>query len=226
MAAVLIVLFFWSRRPTPPTLVPTATMDIAEEIEAMMPTATATLPPSPTPHLYIVQPGDTLYGIAIDFDIPLDAFMAANGLSNPDELAIDQPLIIPSEEWVTAYRERHAETQSNVTATPTVTVEPPEVEITGVVGVGELDEEAIRFMNSGGVAKMAGWRLDDGDGHIYIFPTFTLHRGAFNLNIRSGENSPIDLYWGLEESILSPGKMLSLLDASGEVQSTFVIPEM
>ena len=226
IGAVLLVLFFWSRRPTPPTLMPTATMDIAGEIDTLMPTATATLPPSPTPNLYIVQPGDTLFAIAIEYEIPVDALMAANGLSNPDELDIDQALIIPSEEWVAAYREKRVGSQSDATATPTDVVEPPEVKITGVVGVGELEEEAIRFVNSGGVAKMAGWRLDDGEGHIYIFPEFTLHSGAFNLNIGSGKNSPIDLYWGLEEPILDSGKTLTLLNASGEIQSTFQIPEI
>jgi LysM repeat protein len=226
IGAVLLVLFFWSRRPTPPTLVPTATMDIVGEINTLLPTATATLPPSPTPNLYIVQPGDTLFAIAIEYEIPVDALMAANGLSNPDELDIEQALIIPSEEWVAAFREKRVGSESSVTATPTAIVEPPVVKITGVVGLGELEEEAIRFMNSGGVANMAGWRLDDGDGHIYIFPVFTLHSGAFNLNIGSGKNSPIDLYWGLEEPILEAGKMLKLLDASGEIQSTFEIPEI
>lgn len=225
VGTVLLVLFFWSRRPTPPELTPTATKDIAGEIEALRPTATATLPPSPTPNVYIVKPGDTLFAIAIEYDIPVDVLMAANGLSNADELSVEQVLIIPSEEWVEAYREKHVGAQSNVTATPTVIVDPPNVRIIGVEGAGTLEEEAIRILNSGGVASMSGWRLDDGDGHIYIFPTFTLHSGAFNLNIGPGTDSPIDLYWGLEEPILSPGKILKLLDTSGEVQSTFEIPE-
>jgi len=225
MVTVLVVLFFWSRRPSPPELEPTATMDIGQEIASLMPTATATLPPSPTPNLYIIQPGDTLLAIAIEFDIPVNALMAANGLSNPDELDVEQALIIPSEEWIAAYQEKRVGSQSSATATATVVIEPPVVKITGVVGAGELEEEAIRFLNSGGVANMAGWWLDDGDENIYIFPVFTLHSGAFNLNIGSGENSAIDLFWGLEEPILSPGKTLKLLDSSGEVQSTFEIPE-
>ena len=225
VGAVLLVLFFWSRRPTPPKLTPTATMDIAEEIDSMRPTATATLPPSPTPNVYIIKPGDTLFAIAIEYEIPVDVLMAANGLSNADELSIDQVLIIPSDEWVAAYREKRVGARSDGTATPTVIVDPPEVRIIGVEGAGTLEEEAIRILNSGGVAYMSGWRLDDGDGHIYIFPTFTLHSGAFNLNIGPGNDSPIDLYWGLEEPILSPGKILKLLDTSGEVQSTFEIPE-
>jgi len=225
VVAMLLVLFFWNRRPTPPELVPTATMDIAQEIEMMRPTASATLPPSPTPNIYQVKPGDTLYAIALEYDIPVDVLMAANGLVNPDELKIDQPIIIPSEEWIEAYREKRVGPQLSGTATPTVIVDPPEVRITGVEGAGDLETEAIRFLNSGGTATMTGWRLDDGEGHVYIFPTFTLHRGAFNLNIGTGENSPIDLYWGLDESILTPGKILTLLDNSGEPQSTFEIPE-
>jgi hypothetical protein len=200
-------------------------MNVEEEIDAMRPTATATLPPSPTPNVYIVKPGDTLFAIAIEYEIPVDVLMAANGLSNADELSIEQVLIIPSDEWVAAYREKRVGSHTNATATPTVIVDPPVVKIIGVEGAGILEEEAIRFLNSGGVAYMSGWRLDDGEGHIYIFPTFTLHDGAFNLNIGPGKDTPIDLFWGLEESILSPGKILMLLDPSGELQSTFEIPE-
>lgn len=225
VVAILVVLYFWNRRPAPPTLESTPTMDIAQEIETMLPTATVTLEPSPTPNLYVVKPGDTLYAIAIEYELPVDALMAANGLVNPDELKVDQPLIIPSEAWVEAYREKRVGAELNATATPTVIVEPPEVRITGVQGAGDLAAEAIRFLNSGGTATMTGWRLDDGEGHVYIFPSFTLHSGAFNLNIGAGENTPIDLFWGLEDPILTPGKVITLLDSSGETQSTFEIPE-
>ena len=225
IGAVLLVLFFWNRRPSPPKLEPTATKDIAQEIEALRPTATITLQPSPTPNVYQVKPGDTLYAIAIEYEIPVDALMAANGLVNPDELKVDQPLIIPSDEWVEAFREKRVGVQANGTPTATVVVDPPKVRITGVAGAGELETEAIRFLNSGGTATMTGWRLDDGEGRIYIFPAFTLHSGAFNLNIGAGENSPIDLYWGLDEAILTPGKLLTLLDTSGDSQATFEIPE-
>jgi LysM repeat protein len=223
--AILIVLFFWSRRPTPPTLEPTATKDIAQEIESMRPTATMTLPPSPTPNVYTVKSGDTLLDISQAYDIPIDVLMAANGIINADDLQIDQTIIIPSEEWVEAYKEKRVGSQTESTPTPSETVEPPDVVITGVEGAGELEAEAIRFVNSGGVANMSGWRLDDGEGRIFIFPAFTLHQGAFNLNICSGKNSPIDLFWGLEEPILSPGKTLALINELGETQSTFVIPE-
>jgi len=63
-------------------------MNLATEIAALIPTATATLPPSPTPHVYVVQPGDTLYGISLDLDIPVNILMAANNLVNADEISV------------------------------------------------------------------------------------------------------------------------------------------
>jgi len=225
VGAVLLVLFLWSRRPTPPGLAPTATMNVAQEIETLMPTPTSTLPPSPTPNLFIVKPGDTLFGIAQELDIPMAALMAANGITNADELDVSQEIIIPSEEWIKAYEEGRVGSRAQTAVTPTPQLKPAKVQISGVVGVGELESEAVRFLNTGGPANMANWRLDDAEGHVYVFPIFTLHSGAFNLNIRSGEDTPIDLYWGLDDPILSHGKIITLVDSSGKVVSTFQIPK-
>ncbi|MCH7586498.1 MAG: LysM peptidoglycan-binding domain-containing protein [Chloroflexi bacterium] len=223
IAAVLVVLFFWSRRPTPPQLIPTPTKNIATEIAILLPTATATLPPSPTPNVYVVQVGDTLLAIAIELELSMNALMAANGLANPDDLSVGQTLIVPSAEWIEVYEERRASAALTPTATATPEVEPSNVQIMGIAGAGDLEREAIRFLNSGGIAIMQDWRLDDGEGHTYIFPAFTLHAGAFNLNIAVGEDTPIDLYWGLDQAILTPGTELTLLDSSGRIQSTFRI---
>jgi LysM repeat protein len=221
--AVLIVLFFWNRRPTPPQLLPTPTTNIATEIATLLPAATATLLPSPTPNVYVIKTGDTLFAIAIELDISMDALMAANNMSNPDELSVGQALLIPSEEWVAAFEERSAIAASLPSPTPTEVVEPPHVEIRGVEGAGNLEREAIRFLNTGGVAEMKDWRLDDGRGHIYLFPTFTLHSGAFNLNVRTGDNTPIDLFWGLTSPILDSVEVLTLRDADGDIHATFEV---
>lgn len=45
--------------------------------------------------IYIVQPGDTLYGIAQQFDITVDLLVAANGIDDPSHIAVGQRLIIP-----------------------------------------------------------------------------------------------------------------------------------
>jgi N-acetylmuramoyl-L-alanine amidase len=63
-------------------------------------TATAAPPPAPTatagPRVYVVQSGDTLSGIAEKFGVSVDAIVAANGLSSPDDLAEGQKLSIPA----------------------------------------------------------------------------------------------------------------------------------
>jgi LysM repeat protein len=45
--------------------------------------------------VYIVQPGDTLYGIALRFGITVQSIVDANSLPNPDRLDVGQQLIIP-----------------------------------------------------------------------------------------------------------------------------------
>ena len=65
---------------------------------------TATPPPGATPApttppsgstVYIVQPGDVLWRIALKFGVSASAIIAANGLTNPNLLFVGQRLIIP-----------------------------------------------------------------------------------------------------------------------------------
>ncbi|MCL5934985.1 MAG: L,D-transpeptidase family protein [Bacillota bacterium] len=45
--------------------------------------------------VYVVQPGDTLWKIAREHNISLDALLAANPLANPDRLEVGQKINIP-----------------------------------------------------------------------------------------------------------------------------------
>lgn len=60
--------------------------------------ATPTPPPSTGVQTYIVQAGDSGFGIALEFDTTLEALAAANGLSVDDlaNLQIGQELLIPA----------------------------------------------------------------------------------------------------------------------------------
>jgi murein DD-endopeptidase MepM/ murein hydrolase activator NlpD len=49
---------------------------------------------------YIVQPGDTLSKIAVRFDISLNDLINANGISNPDEVFVGTPLVLPGVDWI------------------------------------------------------------------------------------------------------------------------------
>jgi LysM repeat protein len=74
-----------------------------EPTETLEPTATATLePPTETPapsgrRTYVVQPGDTLRGIAEQFDVTVSALLEANNLTaeQADSLRPGQELVIP-----------------------------------------------------------------------------------------------------------------------------------
>ena len=49
-------------------------------------------PDKPT---YIVQPGDTLTSIALNFGVSLTDIEAANGITNPNAISVGMPLVIP-----------------------------------------------------------------------------------------------------------------------------------
>ncbi len=51
--------------------------------------------PTPTPVVYIVQSGDTLLGIALEYGVDVDALAARNGIEDPRNLRTGQRLIIP-----------------------------------------------------------------------------------------------------------------------------------
>lgn len=61
-----------------------------------LPTVRPLLTPLKTSIVYIVQPGDSLSGIAIRFNIPLEELMRANGITDPDHINAGQRLIIPA----------------------------------------------------------------------------------------------------------------------------------
>ncbi len=223
-ATILLILVLWGRAGSSPAPTPTPTLDAIARVASAIPTASATVPPSPTPVTYTVQSGDTLGGIAAELGVPVEALMAANGLDNPDTLAVGQVLLVPALEDESGAT-RTPPPPPRASATPAGNGEPPNVEIRGVTGAGDLAREAVRLLNTGGVAAMAGWTLDDGEGQVYVFPVFTLHSGAVSVHSRAGEDTVIDLYWGLNQAVWTPGKTVTLRNADGDVQSTFQIPQ-
>jgi LysM repeat protein len=52
-------------------------------------------PPGPGGKTYVVQPGDTLYSIAVRHDTTVQALMVANNLSNPNLIYVGQTLKVP-----------------------------------------------------------------------------------------------------------------------------------
>jgi LysM repeat protein len=68
-----------------PTLVP----------QVLTPAPTNTPAPTPTPAVHIVQPGDTLLGIALQYNVTLEELYQVNGVLKPELLQIGQEIVIP-----------------------------------------------------------------------------------------------------------------------------------
>ena len=88
-----------------PFIVPTA-VPLNQLVPPLRPAGQLFLTPTPDAHHslpaprtneeeYVVQPGDTLGGIAESYGIGIEAVMEANGLGNADVLDVGQVLIIP-----------------------------------------------------------------------------------------------------------------------------------
>ena len=183
------------------------------------------------PTVYTVQSGDTLGSISTQFDVPIDDLMAANELSNPDVLFVGQQLVIPVGGLATP--------TPPATATATVAVLPSpiatepltqgevDIEITQVVGAGQLTEEAVSISNLGSrPAALLNWRLMDAEGHIYTFGQVTLFGdgAAIVVHTESGQDGSSDLFWGQEQPVWQSGETVMLQDAEGTVQATYQVP--
>jgi LysM repeat protein len=225
---ILIVLSLWDSRDRKPIVTPTATIDVIGQVASVLPTLTPTKAPSPTPRTYTIRAGDTLSDIAETFDISVEELMSANRLQDANTLTAGQVLIIPEVETQEGPGETSVVPTSS-TATPAgISTESGsgKVVINAIDGPGNLEREAVRLLNAGGEVSMAGWTLDDGDGHSFTFPDFTFYStGAIDIHSRAGTNTTIDLYWGLDNPVWSPGKTIFLRDNNGNLQSTFTIPE-
>lgn len=221
---VLIVLNLWDRRSPPELVTPTATVDVIAHVASAVPTLTPTKPPSPIPSTYTVRAGDTISNIAEEFDISMEELMAANRLQDPNELSVGQVLIIPEVEGAATTPAASETRYPEASSTPAAAA-AQQVVINGIVGAGDLETESVRLLNTGSEVSMAGWTLDDGDGNSFDFPDFTFYStGAVDVHTRAGTNTTIDLYWGLDQAVWTPGKVIYLRNVSGEQVSSFKVP--
>jgi len=170
---------------------------------------TPAMTPTPKVYIYTVRDGDTFASIADEFEIPMQELLDFNGFTNPNILGAGEVLQIPLP-----------------TATPEAVLAPANVVIESVIGVGDLASERVLVKHSGeGEVSLAGWKLRDADGHEFIFPELTLFKdGAISIQTRVGNNTVVDLFWGLDQPILQAGEKVELLDAAGNGVSTYQVP--
>ncbi|MCK4490717.1 MAG: LysM peptidoglycan-binding domain-containing protein, partial [Anaerolineales bacterium] len=108
MVFALVIISGCQASATAPTktLQPISPPLIPFQVKTNTPTVTATpiiLPteqplfPSPTPFKHVIQPGDTMYGIALKYNISLDRLVSANPGINTGMLTVGTQLNIPFE---------------------------------------------------------------------------------------------------------------------------------
>ncbi len=192
----------------------------------------ATLPPAPSstpgPYIYAVRPGDTLVGIATQFGVALDELIAANGLSDPNVLAVGQELVIPG---LRAPAPRELPTPMPVPALPATplptptTSGPPIVEIDGALAVGDPATESVQVGNRGGATSLENWTLSDSAGNRFTFPRLILFPGSqVTIHSASGQSTPLHLYWGRSTAAWESGELVTLRDQHGTVVDTCIVP--
>jgi LysM repeat protein len=213
----------------------------------------ASVPPTATPIVYVVQPGDTISSLALKYSVPGADIIAANRIQNPDFLAAGIELIIPvgglpvaTATWTPVPTVTHTplpfeppSTEMTGTATPGAgesVASPPtsiptggelRVDITAILGVGDLEQERVDISNgSDQLADMTGWTLANPDGNTYVFPNYRLWPGGtVTVHTRIGpDGEPItSLFWGRLEPVWLPGEVATLRNAEGVALVTYVV---
>jgi hypothetical protein len=117
------------------------------------------------------------------------------------------------------------------TALPTVATIPTgngkvNVNIAGVVGVGNLQDERMVIQNDGTEGtELTGWTLTDNKGLVYTFPQLILHPGAkVQVHTASGKDTPSDLYWGLPTPVWISGELAALYDTQNIARAFYRVP--
>lgn len=250
---VLLILFWWDSRQsdaqtqqTPVAGQPTFGTPVAVELAAgeedvtddgsdAVTESTADEEDDDGSTIHIVQPGDTLGRISQQYDVPVEDIAAANDIVNVNTISVGQQLLIPIGGLSTETPPPTAEPSAEATPEPLATDAPPEgtavVEITEVIGVGDLTSEAVRISNSGTrPLELREWQLEDEQGHVYSFVDVTLYGSSeagtpsILVHTEAGQNGPSDLFWGLEAPVWEAGETVSLRDAEGTMQATYLIP--
>lgn len=100
------------------------------------------------------------------------------------------------------------------------------IKIQNVFGVGDIDNEEVIIQRMGeGELWLDGWVLSDEDGNTYSFPKLLLNKdGAVTLYTKSGIDSVIELYWGLNQAVWQNGEEVSIIDPDGNTRTTYEIP--
>jgi hypothetical protein len=100
------------------------------------------------------------------------------------------------------------------------------LQVENVFGAGDPERETVRLRRVGeGDLWLTGWQLRDEDGNIYSFPALMLNRdGAIEIYTRTGSDTAIQLFWGLDQSVWQNGEVVSIYDPAENLRASYKIP--
>jgi hypothetical protein len=100
------------------------------------------------------------------------------------------------------------------------------VNILGVIGVGNLQDERMIIQNAGSQeTELTGWYLADNKGLVYTFPQIVLHPAAkVQVHTASGKDSPTELYWGRTAAVWTSGELVALYDTQAIARAFYRVP--
>ncbi|MCP5096341.1 MAG: LysM peptidoglycan-binding domain-containing protein [Chloroflexi bacterium] len=235
---VLGILYWWENRDDGvitavgvETAVSTTPLPSDATAAAPVVQPTETSEPEDEIPIHVVQGGDTLGTISQFYDVPIEDIMAANNMNNANLISVGQQLIIPINGLATPIPDPTATTAPNTLPTPIATevVETGDslIEISQVIGVGELSAEAVQIRNVGSNPEaLLAWKLADQDGNFYAFGQVTLFGDGAGILVhtQTGQNGATEVYWGQAEAVWESGELVTLLNANGEIVTTYQIP--
>lgn len=154
--------------------------------------------------VYQVKSGDTFESIAASYNVNAEELIAVNGFTQSQPLGEGEVLRIPLRD-------------------------SGSVVIDSVIGAGDLEAERVLIKHAGGSElSLVGWRLEDGQGNVFVFPEspqlILFSGGAVNIYTKAGVNTVVDLYWGLDNPVWKSGSTVILRDAAGNVQARYLVP--
>lgn len=186
--------------------------------------------------VHIVTSGETLGNIAQQYGVTTDDITSMNQLLdssfNPDLLSVGQQLVIPTCGLPTQAptlppTNTPVATLNIPTPIATATEVPPgtvSIKITRVLSPGDITKEALSILNEGSPVDLQGWKIISGRSKDFVFPSFRLFTGG-SVTVFSGvgENTSINLYWGLTEPLWKVGDLVTLSDATGKTQAQYTV---
>lgn len=247
ISVVVALIFLKTPQETPAG----ATGVPAGQMTAMLP-GEAGVAATPEIVVHTVQVGDTISGLALQYDVSQEEIIEANQLENPNFLSEGMQLIIPvggvptlppatltpaptptdtplPVDAPSTIMTATAAAALTPTSTPLPVASSGEllIEITEVLGVGEVDQERVIITNLGdAIADMQDWTLSGPGGNVFTFPNARLWKqGAVTVHTGVGvDNSPpSNYYWGRLQPIWSLGDVVTLKDAQGTVLATYTV---